>query len=594
MYANVITKHGRYVFSLGLGPLLLCFSCLVSCSKGKSIKDIANEASQAVKTAAEQGKDLGNSGVSLVKQTASDSAAAVKQAGSDVAQPVRQGATDIKNTAENVTQPLSDAAAKIDPGNSSTTSSPESSTPTASPSTSTTASTTPSTTASTTPVSSSPAATTPSYKISINGGDATAYTSSVNLTLEGSDAQEMYITNSANCSDQGVWETFASSKKWTLGQSATLPSAPTVATVYVKYRNGTKESSCISDTIAEINPYVFSSAVDTEVTNVTVDASFFTAHNFTINDIASAGFTIKPNVEVTWRDSSDTAITGPITIEGNKPLLSTDLSTKKSLFGRINVAGLLNNSGTLVNNGVISDNGTINNKGTFTSYGYISNSGTLTLVAGSTLNNYATFNNYFNINNAGTIAHFSPAKFYSTNNVRNTGGTIAWASGSAYSSNGTTFTTISSSPTNNFPSASGGLTVPLLLDANSIALSGGTFTPAQCSGGFIVATGTVMVKSNVTSDTVSVASGTTLQINADTAFTSTSQLSNNGTITNQGTLNVVRTLSNAGTLTNNGTMALKIGAVVRSATIATSSFPASTLPGTGGIYSGSGTVVQYN
>ncbi|MFK7872499.1 MAG: hypothetical protein AB8C84_04920, partial [Oligoflexales bacterium] len=87
-----------------------------------------------------------------------------------------------------------------------------------------------------------------SPSLTITGGIATS-NQSPNLILNAADASEMYITNTAGCSTDGAWETYATSKSsWNLGQTNT------VATVYVKYRDSVgNESNCVSDTIVHDN-----------------------------------------------------------------------------------------------------------------------------------------------------------------------------------------------------------------------------------------------------------------------------------------------------------------------------------------------------
>jgi hypothetical protein len=86
-----------------------------------------------------------------------------------------------------------------------------------------------------------------STSIAINSSELTTSTS-VTLTLAATGAVEMYVTNTAACSSGGAWESYATSKAWTLGQSNAL------ATVYVKYRDQAgNESSCINDTITHDN-----------------------------------------------------------------------------------------------------------------------------------------------------------------------------------------------------------------------------------------------------------------------------------------------------------------------------------------------------
>nr|BFD59306.1 hypothetical protein CKG001_14130 [Bdellovibrio sp. CKG001] len=88
----------------------------------------------------------------------------------------------------------------------------------------------------------------PTGSLSINAGALTTNDLSVTLGLTGTDADEMYITNSPGCSAGGSWEAFATSKSWT------LPTADALNTVYVKYKDGAgNTSSCYSDDITHIS-----------------------------------------------------------------------------------------------------------------------------------------------------------------------------------------------------------------------------------------------------------------------------------------------------------------------------------------------------
>ncbi|MBO9667036.1 MAG: hypothetical protein J7501_09505 [Bdellovibrio sp.] len=98
------------------------------------------------------------------------------------------------------------------------------------------------------------AATSPSYtkdttaptgSLSINSDNPSTTSLAVTLTLSSSDAGgEMYVTNTAGCGANGVWESFAASKAWTLA------TADATNTVYVKYKDTAGNvSSCYSDSI---------------------------------------------------------------------------------------------------------------------------------------------------------------------------------------------------------------------------------------------------------------------------------------------------------------------------------------------------------
>lgn len=80
--------------------------------------------------------------------------------------------------------------------------------------------------------------------LSINSGAAYTNSTTVTLTPASTGAADMYITNTSGCGSGGSWETFASSKTWTLGQTNTT------ATVYAKYRDAAgNATSCVSATI---------------------------------------------------------------------------------------------------------------------------------------------------------------------------------------------------------------------------------------------------------------------------------------------------------------------------------------------------------
>lgn len=88
----------------------------------------------------------------------------------------------------------------------------------------------------------------PTGSLTINAGAATTNDLDVTLGLTGTDADEMYITNTAGCSAGGSWETFATSKTWT------LPTADALNTVYVKYKDDAGNTSpCYSDSITHVS-----------------------------------------------------------------------------------------------------------------------------------------------------------------------------------------------------------------------------------------------------------------------------------------------------------------------------------------------------
>ena len=85
-----------------------------------------------------------------------------------------------------------------------------------------------------------------STTISINSADVYTNSTAATLTLAATGASDMYITNTADCASGGTYETYATSKSWTLGQTNAT------ATVYVKFKDSAgNESACINDTITQ-------------------------------------------------------------------------------------------------------------------------------------------------------------------------------------------------------------------------------------------------------------------------------------------------------------------------------------------------------
>ena len=84
--------------------------------------------------------------------------------------------------------------------------------------------------------------------ISINGAATQTNSTSVTLTLSATDANEMYVTNTAGCGSGGTWQGYATSRAWTLGQ------INGTATVYVKYRDiNLNETGCFNDSISHLS-----------------------------------------------------------------------------------------------------------------------------------------------------------------------------------------------------------------------------------------------------------------------------------------------------------------------------------------------------
>ena len=82
----------------------------------------------------------------------------------------------------------------------------------------------------------------------------------VSLTLSAQTSFEMYITNTADCTSGGEWESYSTSKSWTLSQNNST------ATVSAKFRDRSlNETSCYSDTIIhdDIIPIISLASVTT-------------------------------------------------------------------------------------------------------------------------------------------------------------------------------------------------------------------------------------------------------------------------------------------------------------------------------------------
>ena len=70
-----------------------------------------------------------------------------------------------------------------------------------------------------------------STSISINSAAVYTNSTAATLTLAATGATDMYITNTAGCASGGTYETYATTKSWTLGQTKAT------ATVYVKFKD---------------------------------------------------------------------------------------------------------------------------------------------------------------------------------------------------------------------------------------------------------------------------------------------------------------------------------------------------------------------
>jgi ligand-binding sensor domain-containing protein len=84
--------------------------------------------------------------------------------------------------------------------------------------------------------------------VKINNDVSHVFSESVDLSLESTGANEMFITNSSDCMSGGFWEPFSKTKNWKLDQ------INSVAFVYVKFKDiAGNQTTCISDSIIQKN-----------------------------------------------------------------------------------------------------------------------------------------------------------------------------------------------------------------------------------------------------------------------------------------------------------------------------------------------------
>lgn len=108
----------------------------------------------------------------------------------------------------------------------------------------------------------------------INAGEAYSTSQVVTLSIAALGADEMYITNDAECSGGGVWEPYAETKTWILEQ------VNAAAKVYAKFRTESgSQSACVSSSIIhdDIGPSELSFVIDSGneyVASSTVTLSF--------------------------------------------------------------------------------------------------------------------------------------------------------------------------------------------------------------------------------------------------------------------------------------------------------------------------------
>ena len=116
--------------------------------------------------------------------------------------------------------------------------------------------------------------------ISINGGASYVTTTTVALSLTATGATDMYITNTAGCISDGTWESYATTRSWTIGQTNAT------ATVYAKFRDAaSNEGTCVSDTIIHDNTPPANTSISINSDAIFTTSSRPLALSFTATDI---------------------------------------------------------------------------------------------------------------------------------------------------------------------------------------------------------------------------------------------------------------------------------------------------------------------
>ena len=187
--------------------------------------------------------------------------------------------------------------------------------------------------------------------LSINSGAAYTNSTTVTLTPASTDAADMYITNTSGCGSGGSWESFASSKTWTLGQTNAT------ATVYAKYRDAAgNATSCVSATIIHdsvaptltmTNPATNSYVNSTNVASVAVSGTCNEAgRTVTLSGAATGSATCSSG---TW----STTVNFSSASEGNLTLTASlsDAAGNTTTINRNIVKDTIAPTGSLVLNG---------------------------------------------------------------------------------------------------------------------------------------------------------------------------------------------------------------------------------------------------
>lgn len=131
--------------------------------------------------------------------------------------------------------------------------------------------------------------------ISIHAAASHSHTTTPTLTLAATGASAMYITNTAGCGSDGTYETYATSKTWT------LPNTNASNTIYVKFRDlAGNETSCVSDDITH------DGQAPTDLTSLTLTSGFGTVAGTIASDGTHSGWIVIRNTAAI----SDTPTTG--------------------------------------------------------------------------------------------------------------------------------------------------------------------------------------------------------------------------------------------------------------------------------------------
>ncbi|XGC79866.1 hypothetical protein ACES2L_11050 [Bdellovibrio bacteriovorus] len=154
----------------------------------------------------------------------------------------------------------------------------------------------------------------------IAGGASAVSSLNTTLAMTATSAAEMYISNTS-CTADGAWETFATSKNWTLATS------DATNTVYFKVRDlAGNESSCLNDSILH----------DSVVPTVTIDAPLASVW---INNANKSAFPLSGTC-------SEVGGTVSIKVTGQAPTTSTTCSASNTWSRTFNLSGLADNSST--------------------------------------------------------------------------------------------------------------------------------------------------------------------------------------------------------------------------------------------------------